>query len=57
MEIYCKNCGQSSHCNELLLEDVRDWRGDRLGQKEICCSCQCERCTNDQKIRRDLEPS
>jgi len=41
---YCNNCGRPSHCGTQLLEDFRNWKGEHMGQIEVCKNCRCEKC-------------
>jgi len=41
----CRICGHDSHCGKILMEDIFNEWGKRLGQNVECKNCRCEKCT------------
>lgn len=44
---YCLNCGNPSHCGNKYMKDFRNWKHEHMGQIEVCKSCRCNKCIND----------
>jgi len=42
---YCQNCGYESHCGNIKYREERDWKGERIGEIEVCKRCRCVECT------------
>ena len=43
----CNNCGHDSHCGVTLFGEHRDFVDVPATKVEICKSCRCEKCTED----------
>ena len=44
---YCQNCGHESHCGIPKYREERNWRGERLGEIEVCKFCRCVECKDN----------
>jgi hypothetical protein len=44
---YCLNCGHPSHCGIKLYKEFRSVWDKHLGQIEVCKSCRCNKCANN----------
>ena len=40
----CQNCGHESHCGVPYMKEEHNWKGEHLGQTEVCKHCRCEKC-------------
>ena len=43
----CQNCGHESHCGVPKYREERTWRGDLLGEIEVCKFCRCVECKDN----------
>ena len=43
---YCLNCGHDSHCGVPYMRDEHSWRGEHLGQIQVCKQCRCKLCSD-----------
>ena len=43
-EKFCQNCGYESHCGVPLRREERNWKGEMLGEIEVCKQCRCWNC-------------
>ena len=41
VDAYCQNCGYESHCGNIKYREERNWRGERIGEIEVCNRCRC----------------
>ena len=50
--VYCKNCGNESHCGVPLMKEFRGHtnHGGIEGQTEVCKNCRCEKCKKDMPL-------
>ena len=45
VDAYCQNCGYESHCGNIKYREEHNWKGERIGEIEVCKSCRCVECT------------
>ena len=45
VDAYCQNCGYEYHCGNIKYREERNWRGERIGEIEVCNRCRCVECT------------